>query len=805
MAANQAEVDLIVNAAGALPDLERQLSQIVRTAENGAPEVGLEAGLDARQTLRSLDQDLARVVSAVQSDPSLNINLEAVLDQRETIRNIDRGVARAIQAVQAGAPAIDVEAELDSGSLASLQASVAAAVQAVERTAPDIEIDVDVDTDQLPRAERAIRALGRGAVVSARGVGTLTGGVAALSLGAGGLANTLAAVVAAAQQVAPAVAVGTSAMLTQKLVAGTLKLALIGVEDAIKGAFDPELTPDEFHKSLEGLAPEAAKFADALHTMRRELKAVQQGVQNRVFKDFDEIVTNLAQKIGPTLTASLNRTANSLNAMGRNAATAALQLSQQGVLGQALEGANTALETLAKTPARVVRSFGFLAAASTPALNRIALAVDDISLKISQKLQRAFESGALEQAIDQAVSTLAQLGTVLSNFGSGISNIFGGLTQDGSGLFDVLEKVSGAFERLTASREFQVILNELSLTAGVLVDNILPLIQEAFIQLGPVIEELAPVVRDFVTAIGPELIPIIQQLGPILVDIALILQEQLPTAIELASAAISALGVALDIITGIVDVARQGAEVFSDFMESDFAQAMGAASDAAIENGDEIQSAFIAWTADAGRAVQSFQGELADFSANARDTLVSGFVSAFNETISNIRSFIGIVIGELAGLPDRFFAIGAQVMSGFAGGLTSGIANVLGIAQGIADSVTSTIKGALDIRSPSRVMAKLGRNTVQGFIEGIEVEIPNLRRTVARAFDPNAPIPFILTPGTIGLTGDEDRFRLATFSDRNAPVVNVYVGGELMNQIIDSRIQVQMQRRDQMLAQGRRI
>ena len=31
MAANQAEVDLVVSAAGALPNLERQLSQIVRT------------------------------------------------------------------------------------------------------------------------------------------------------------------------------------------------------------------------------------------------------------------------------------------------------------------------------------------------------------------------------------------------------------------------------------------------------------------------------------------------------------------------------------------------------------------------------------------------------------------------------------------------------------------------------------------------------------------------------------------------------------------------------------------------------
>lgn len=737
MAANEAEVDLIVNAAGALPDLERQLSQIVRTAERGAPEVGLEAGIDR-------------------------------------------------------------------SSVASLRTDVAALVQAVESTAPDIEIDVDVNDQQLTRGTRLVGGLGRAATTSLRGIGGLTGGVAALSLGAGGLANTLAAVAAAAQQIAPAAAVATSALLTQQLAAGTLKLAMLGVEDAIENAFDPEAKPEELQKSLERLAPEARRFVVQLRSMRGELRAVQQGVQNRVFRDLDETLKSLAQTAGPQLTATLNRTADSLNAMGRNAATAATQISQQGVLGKALEGATTALETLEQVPARVIRSFGFLAAASSPALNRIALAVDDVSLKISQKLQRAFESGALERAIDEAVSSLAQLGTVIGNFGGAVGNIFSGLTENGGGLFDILEKVSEAFERLTASREFQTILAELSLTAGVLVDNILPLIQEAFVQLGPVIEELAPVVRDFVAAIGPELIPIIQQLGPILVDIALILRDQLPLAIELASAAISALGVALDIITGIVDLARQGAEVFSDFMESDFAQAMGAASDAAVENGDEIQSAFIAWTADAGRAVQSFQGELSDFSSNARDTLVGGFVSAFNDIIGRIRSFIGTFIGELASLPDRFYSIGAQVMSGFAGGLTSGITNVLGIARDIASSVTSTIKGALDIRSPSRVMAKLGRNTVQGFIKGIEVEIPNLRRTVARAFDPNAPIPFILTPGTVGLTGDESRFRLPTTAQRER-VTNLYLGNELIAQFVDDRLQIHDRRRSTVLAQGVRI
>lgn len=790
MAANQAEVDLIVSAAGALPNLERQLGQIVRTAENGAPEVDVRAGLRVQETIRSLDADLARVVARAEVDPGNEIDLDAVLEQRRTLRNLNSGLRRAIRAAEAGAPTANVEAALDVGtSLRRMQGQLIAATRAVEAATPPIEVEVEVDRDAVPeitRTTRALTALGRTAVTSSKGVGVLTGSVAALSLGAGGLANTLAAVAATVQQIAPAAAVATSAILTQKLAAGTLQLAMVGVEDAIKGAFDPELSPDDFHKSLKRLAPEARLFADALHTMRRELRAVQQGVQNRVFRDFDEIVTNLATRLGPTLTRSLNRAAVSLNAMGRNAAIAALQLGQQGVLGQALAGANTALEELETTPARVATSFGLLAAASSPALNRIATAVDDLSERVEQRLQGAFESGALEDAINGAVDSLAQLGTVIGNFGAGVGNIFSGLTQNGSGLFDVLEKVSESFERLTASREFQNILNELSLTAGVLIDNILPLIQEAFVQLGPVIEELAPVIRDFVSAIGPELIPIIQELGPILVDIALIIKEQLPLAIEIANAAIDALGVALVVVGGFMDLARQASEKVADFMESDFARAMGVGADAALANGDQIQSSFITWTANAGRSVLDFQNTLTSFSSNVRDTVVSAFVGMAADVSRTVQALGQYLVTSFQALPGQLYAIGVQIMDGLAGGLTAGVARVIGIARDIASSVTSTIRDALDIASPSKVMAELGKFTVEGFAKGMEATLGK----VESASKKMAAIPAgVLGPRGGSLEVAQARLpSLPTVRGQGTSVIQVYIGNQLVEQFINDRM-----------------
>lgn len=829
MAANQAEVDLVVSAAGALPDLERQLTQIVNRAEDGAPTIDVQASLAAQNSIAVLSTQLDRALQVVdRNNPTIDVS--AALDIQESLRGLRNDAEQLTRLGQSGLfDPIELQAELDfASSLAELTADLRNLTEDAERTAEIIRIEAELDEERVERLRnrfnKLVGDLRTGASRGTKELGRLGGGLVAAGTAGAGLANTLAAVAAAAQQIAPAAAVGTSALLTLKLATGTLQLAMVGVRDAIENVFNQDLTAEEFHKSIQGLAPEARLFVDELHTMRRELRAVQQGVQNRVFKDFDGILRTLARQTGPTVTRSLNRAADSLNAMGKNAATAALQLQEQGVFGQALDGANTALERLENTPGRVVRSFGFLAAASAPALNRIAIAVDDVSLRISEKLQRAFESGALEDSIDKAVATLAQFGRSVGNILSGVGNIFSGLTQNGRGLFDILEELTGAFERLTASREFQIILGELAKTADTLVTTALPLIQEAFVQLAPVIEELAPVVRDFVAAIGPELVPIIQQLGPILVDIALIMREQLPTAIELTKAALGALSVALDIVKVAMDLAREGSELFSDVMESDFAKAMGSASTAAVENSDKIKESILDWTARGVRSVSDFQNRLGDFSSDLRTTFVNGFVTAFNDTISNIREFVGEFIDQIAELPDRAYRVGVEVMSGLAGGLTSGIANVLGIARDIANSVADTIDAALDINSPSRVTFLSGQQTGQGLALGLKStaglvaaaarKLASVTRAelapsrLGQAFSTRQAGRATIRPVIEPFSGPLTRSDPGALRPGDLPLraqqqpVNVYVGNEFLATYVDGRVTTTNTRQRRILAQG---
>lgn len=792
MAANQAEVDLIVSAAGALPDLERQLSQIIRQTENDADAIEVDVAIQAREAARTLGVQLDTAVNAAEGSVD-GIEVGVLIDQRDALRTLDRQLSQIVEITNRGGVVDDpvlVQAVLDGPqSLRSISGELRQVVAAIQATDPEIEIDAELDRDverNTVRLTSALETLGRAGRTSARGVGVLTGGVAALSLGAGSLVSTLASVTAAVQQIAPAAAVVTSALLTQQLAAGTLKLAMIGVEDAIESAFDPDVTPAELEKSLQRLAPEARKFVTALRGMRSELREVQQGVQNRVFRDLDSVLGDLADKLGPTLTRSLNRAGDSLNAMGRSAASAALKLQENGVLGQALDGANSALERLEQTPGRVATSFGLLAAASSPALNRIATAVDELALKAQEKLQAAFDSGALEESINKAVDTISQFGRTLGNFASGFGNVFSGLTDSGRGLFDILESLSESFERLTASSEFQSILNELALTADVLIANLTPLVEEIFKQLGPVIEELAPVVRDFVSAIGPELIPILQELGPILLDIALIIKEQLPLAIDLANAAIDALGVALVLVGGALDLARQAAEKFSEFYNSDFVSSFRTASNAAVTHRGVITDAILRWTSEGLASIRNFQSGLGDFSANLRTTFVDGFRSAFNTVIENVRGFLNIVSQSFSALPGQLYTVGVQIMNGLGSGLLAGVSRVIGIARDIASSVTSTIREALDIRSPSKVMAQLGKFTVEGFVKGMDAQLANVRDSAKKL----AAIPAgVLGPRGGSLEVAQARLpSLPTVRGQGTSVIQVYIGNQLVEQFINDRM-----------------
>lgn len=798
--ANEAEVDLLINAAGALPDLERDLGRIITTAQRNADDVDVNAVMQTQGTVTRITTQLNTLVRRAEAGAD-DVDVTAVLNQLQSLNQVRRTLDDVVTQVQSGAPDIDVSAVLArANSLRTVRRDLTRMTDDLSRTADPIRIRADVDTDtdrDVRRLTSSLGSLGRTAASTVGRVLRVATAVTAVAAAGAVAIPVVAGVVATVQSIVPAASVAVTGLLALGLASATVKLAMVGMGDAIETALDPKATPEELADSLKGLAPNAKEFVKELQSMRSELGKLQRGVQNRFFDGFADTLERVSDAVLPDLRRGLNSTADSFNRAGREAGATAAELGERGILGKAIDSATKSLQSMERIPAQIVASLGLLAAAGGPTLERFADRVAGVFDRMTERMATAFETGELEKDIEGAVDIIQQLGRITGDIFGGLKNIVGGVTDEAGSLFFILEELSSAFERLTASEEFQLILSELVKTASDLVKNALPLLKEAFIQLAPVIAELGPPIRDFINQIGPELLPLMKELGPVLLDLAIIFKEQMPFAIEFAKAAIQVLIVALKVMHFVLEnivipVVRKIAEV----MNSEYVKGIATMSrETASKIGEILRkfNDFRSTIADniglAIRWVTRFINEVANFAGRVR-TSVGNVISVFTDMPGRIFAAVG-------NLRNLLYSAGRDVVSGFIDGFTSRFNTLFAIASSMADKVRSTVAGVLDIFSPSRVFADIGRNTVEGFIVGIKDTVPALLDTVTEMA---RSVPRAATA--------EDAFRTGTqpFALRLAPepmpALNVYIGSERLDSRIDYRVQTQDRTRTRDRAQG---
>lgn len=98
----------------------------------------------------------------------------------------------------------------------------------------------------------------------------------------------------------------------------------------------------------------------------------------------------------------------------------------------------------------------------------------------------------------------------------------------------------------------------------------------------------------------------------------------------------------------------------------------------------------------------------------------AGVTGTIGSVIGFVRSIPGRIKSSLGNLAGLLFGAGGDVIRGFVRGLTDRAGSIVdAIRRTITDKLPAFVRKALDIRSPSRVMAELGRWTGLGFAEGI--------------------------------------------------------------------------------------
>lgn len=139
---------------------------------------------------------------------------------------------------------------------------------------------------------------------------------------------------------------------------------------------------------------------------------------------------------------------------------------------------------------------------------------------------------------------------------------------------------------------------------------------------------------------------------------------------------------------------------------------------------------------------ESFTGEMDIHSPSRVFNEYGGFITAglaegvdegANQPINAMQSLSGEVKSPFNSLYSDFTYVGDMAMAGLNAGLNNGAGSVMSTAANIAARVRDTIKSALDIHSPSRVMRdEIGRFIPQGIAVGIEADAGIVKKSMLR-------------------------------------------------------------------------
>ncbi|MFC9752980.1 hypothetical protein [Streptomyces sp. NPDC056921] len=351
------------------------------------------------------------------------------------------------------------------------------------------------------------------------GLGRLAVPFAAAGAAIGGLVPIVAGLVATLANILPASALAVSGVLAIGLAAGTLKIAMSGVGDAMKAALDPS-DPEAYAEALKKLSPNARSFVEQIHKARPALDAIKKTVQDKVFAGLDKQLGSTAKSALPAFKSALSSTATTLNSMGKGVLTAARNLAKEGTLGTALKGATSGLREFSQVPGQVVTALGQIGAAAAPAFARLSKAGGSALDRLAAKLTKSFESGGMERAIEQAITLIGQLGRVLGNVGSIFGAVFGSAQASGGGFLGVLESVTAEIARVAKTDAVQSGLRALYSVMSDLGSTAAPLLGRAVKIVADVFTELGPPARELVRVLGDSLGKILDRLGPVLVKLA---------------------------------------------------------------------------------------------------------------------------------------------------------------------------------------------------------------------------------------------------------------------------------------------
>ena len=118
--------------------------------------------------------------------------------------------------------------------------------------------------------------------------------------------------------------------------------------------------------------------------------------------------------------------------------------------------------------------------------------------------------------------------------------------------------------------------------------------------------------------------------------------------------------------------------------------------------------------------IQSGFNAAKQIAISAFQALVSGVVGKIGQLLGHVRALPGKIKSGLGNLGSLLRGAGRDLMQGMINGIKSMAGNLVGAAKGVVGDAVAGAKNLLGIASPSKVFMKIGQQTGEGMVIGLE-------------------------------------------------------------------------------------
>lgn len=416
--------------------------------------------------------------------------------------------------------------------LAATFPSLAGQLQRLAGFIPSIrQVGESVDRLGDPIHRIARIALGIGVLISTVRSGVkvafaLAAGI--LKIGAGsfailGVVKVVGILLAALKEMLGVVGVLPGALVAFGIAAITLQVGLKGIKEGIKALGEDT---EKFEKAIANLAPAAQQTLREVRTLIPALKEMQKAVQERLFQDLAGDVKDLGAKYIPVLRNGLVLVAGELNGIVREFA---------GFLGteKTIADINTLFQLTAQWLSNLKASVqpfltGLLniAVVATQAFTNLTDGSAMFAQSFADITTRMREDGSMLAWIENGIAGFKLFIGLLVSVGQSLGIIFDAFSgEEGGNVLLTLNLAADAVRDFLKSAEGQDILHTLVDTLTVLSDMFKNVLGTAIVELLPILKELQPVLVEIANAIGDTLVGAIKILAPIIRGVAEVLHD----------------------------------------------------------------------------------------------------------------------------------------------------------------------------------------------------------------------------------------------------------------------------------------